>query len=113
MLIPSQEGPVHEINPDESIQELFTELVDPRLECTKKHKLLDIVVIALGGVICRANTWVDIQNFGNAKAEWFGEHLQLSNGITSHDTIGRVFFASGPAPLASLFSEGGCRQPAN
>jgi predicted transposase YbfD/YdcC len=53
--------------------------------------LIDIVVIAICGVICGAETWVDIENFGKAKQKWFEQFLELPNGIPSHDTFGRVF----------------------
>jgi predicted transposase YbfD/YdcC len=74
-----------------SISEHFSDLEDPRLERRKRHLLSDIVVIAICGVICGAETWVDIENFGKAKLKWFKQFLELPNGIPSHDTFGRVF----------------------
>jgi predicted transposase YbfD/YdcC len=53
--------------------------------------LLDIIIIAVCGVICGADTWVDIEGFGKAKQGWFESFLDLPNGIPSHDTLGRVF----------------------
>jgi predicted transposase YbfD/YdcC len=73
------------------ISEHFSELEDPRIERRKRHLLIDIVVIAICGVICGAETWVDIENFGKAKLKWFKQFLELPNGIPSHDTFGRVF----------------------
>jgi predicted transposase YbfD/YdcC len=48
-------------------------------------------VIAVCAVICGAETWVDVENFGKARIEWFRKFLELPNGIASHDTFGRVF----------------------
>ena len=67
------------------------ELDDSRIEKNQKHPLINIMAIAILGVICGADTWVDIERYGNAKQEWPGTFLDLSNGIPSHDTFGRVF----------------------
>ena len=53
------------------IAEYFAALDDPRIDRTKRHKLLDIVTIALCATICGADSWVDIELFGNCKEEWF------------------------------------------
>ena len=68
----------------------FTKIEDPRAE-NSEHKLVDIIVIAICAVICGADTWVDVENFGQAKQEWFARFLELPSGIPSHDTFGRVF----------------------
>lgn len=69
----------------------FVDLEDPRIERNRKHPLMNIITIAILGVICGADNWVDIERYGEAKREWLGEILDLSNGIPSHDTFGRVF----------------------
>ena len=74
-----------------TINEHFADLEDPRIDRTKFHQLLDIVIIAICAVICGADTWVAIEEFGNAKLGWFCTFLELPNGIPSHDTFGRVF----------------------
>ena len=51
------------------IAEYFAALDDPRIDRTKRHKLLDIVTIALCATICGADSWVDIELFGNCKEE--------------------------------------------
>ena len=53
--------------PLEAIEEHFGQVTDPRLDRTKEHKLIDIISIALCGVICGAEGWTDIENFGNSK----------------------------------------------
>jgi predicted transposase YbfD/YdcC len=69
----------------------FAELPDPRIERTKRHKLIDIIAIAICGVICGANDWVAIEAYGRAKEGWLRQFLELPNGIPSHDTLGDVF----------------------
>lgn len=64
---------------------------DPRVERTKRHLLVDILVIAICAVICGAESWEEIAEFGRAKREWFAGFLALPNGIASHDTFRRVF----------------------
>jgi predicted transposase YbfD/YdcC len=53
--------------------------------------LVDILVIAICAVICGAESWEEIAEFGRAKREWFAGFLALPNGIASHDTFRRVF----------------------
>jgi predicted transposase YbfD/YdcC len=74
-----------------SISEHFGQLEDPRIERNKLHPLLNIIVIAICAVICGAENWVDVELYGNLKKEWLEKFLDLSNGIPSHDTFGRVF----------------------
>ena len=78
-------------NPGATIAEHFSSLEDPRMDRTKLHPLENIIVIALCAVICGADSWVDIELFGKSKRQWFAQFLDLSNGIPSHDTFGRVF----------------------
>jgi hypothetical protein len=73
------------------IQTHFAALSDPRKAMNQAHLLLDIVVIALCAVICGADNWVAVADFGQAKAEWFKGFLALPNGIPAHDTFWRVF----------------------
>lgn len=90
--------------PGTSIERHFADLQDPRVERTKRHKLLDIVVLAICGVICGADDWVSIQEFGEAKLEWFQGFLELPNGIPSHDTFGRVFGLLDPDQFQTCFT---------
>lgn len=77
--------------PLEAIEEYFSKVTDPRKDRTKEHKLIDLIAIALCGVICGAEGWTDIENFGKSKEIWLRTFLELPNGIPSHDTFGRVF----------------------
>jgi hypothetical protein len=75
----------------EAIEAHFSKVTDPRKDRTKEHKLIDIIAIAICAVICGAEGWTDIENFGKSKELWLRTFLELPNGIPSHDTFGRVF----------------------
>lgn len=83
--------------------EHFADLPDPRIDRTKRHALLDIITIALCAVICGADTWADVERFGQAKLPWFRTFLTLPHGIPSHDTFGRVFAALDPVAFEAAF----------
>src|SRR5215207_6109514 len=59
----------------------FSHLTDPRVDRTKKHRLDDILVIALCEVISGADSFEEIERFGEARREWLGRFLRLPNGI--------------------------------
>lgn len=86
-----------------ALAEYFSTVDDPRVDRTKEHKLIDIVIIAICGVICGADTWVGIERFGNAKRDWLQQYLDLPNGIPSHDTFGRVFAQLDPEQFQASF----------
>jgi hypothetical protein len=69
----------------------FEDVADPRVKGRCDHKRIDIIVIAVCAMIAGAEGWVDIANFGKAKADWLNQFLELPSGIPSHDTFGCVF----------------------
>jgi predicted transposase YbfD/YdcC len=82
----------------------FEDLPDPRVDRTRLHPLLSILGIALCGVLCGADTWIEIEEYGIAKQDWLARWLDLPHGIPSHDTFARVFARLQPPSL------GGCLQ---
>ena len=82
----------------------FGSLKDPRIDRAKRHELLDIIVITVCAVVCGADNWVEIEEFGKAKQEWFARFLKLPGGIPSHDTFGRVFGLLDPEQFSACFT---------
>jgi predicted transposase YbfD/YdcC len=74
-----------------SIERHFGVLSDPRVDRTKEHQLLDILVIAICAIICGADDWEAVAEYGRDNQEWFKGFLEIRNGIPSHDTFWRVF----------------------
>ena len=85
------------------LETYFAPVDDPRVERTKRHKLLDIIIIAICGMICGAQGWVEIEEFGKEKEAWLKTILELPNGIPSHDTFGRVFARLDPVKFEECF----------
>lgn len=81
----------------------FKDMEDPRVERTKAHLLLDIIVITICAVICGAEGWVSIAKYGEAKHEWLKKFLELPNGIPSHDTFARVLARIDPEQFQRSF----------
>jgi predicted transposase YbfD/YdcC len=87
----------------EVLMDFLISLDDPRIDRTKKHELIDILVIAICAAICGAKFWVQIEDFGLAKEEWFGRFLNLKHGIPSHDTFRRLFLILNPEKFSEVF----------
>ena len=88
-----------------NLKKCLRKVKDPRIDRTKRHKLIDILIIAILAVICGADSWVDVEMFGNSKIEWLKTFLELPNGIPSHDTFGRVFALINPEEFEKGFME--------
>ncbi len=81
----------------------FQGLPDPRVDRTKDHKLIDILVIAICTLLCGGETFNDMEEFGEAKQDWFKTFLELPEGIPSHDTFNRLFAALDPKAFLACF----------
>jgi hypothetical protein len=90
--------------PTPSIIHHFSSITDPRVNRQKKHQLQDIFFISICAIICGADNWVAVEEFGVAKEEWFIEVLGLENGIPSHDTFGEVYAAIDTDQFSDCFS---------
>jgi predicted transposase YbfD/YdcC len=80
-----------------SFQHHFQDLQDPRVERTRKHPLINIIFIAVCGVLSGANSFAAIHEFAVDRRSWFARFLDLTNGIPSEDTLGRVLARLKPA----------------
>lgn len=91
-------------NDPRSIVEFLKEIEDPRRDnANKRHEFIDIMVIALCGMLSSADDWVSIALYGRTKKDWFEQFLSLPNGIPSHDTFNRVFSSIDPNQFMDCF----------
>lgn len=90
-------------SPKLSLIAILKEVPDPRVERRKLHGLADVLCIAICALLCGADSFEDMEVFGEAKSDWFGTFLELPNGIPSHDTFNRVFAAIDPEKFLECF----------
>jgi len=83
----------------------FENLEDHRIDRRKKHLLLDIIGISICAVLCGADSWNEIEEYGIMKEEWLSTFLTLPNGIPSHDTLNRFFSRLCPIQFEECFGE--------
>lgn len=94
-----------EPTPRSTIHDAFEHLSDPRTAGNLTHPLINLIAITICGVISGAESWTDLEEYGRAKRGFLSTFLDLSQGIPSHDTFGRVFRWIDPDELASCFHE--------
>jgi predicted transposase YbfD/YdcC len=92
-----------EKQPTVALLDHFASLPDPRIERHRWHKLSDILVIAVCAVLCGAESYPAIEDFGQEREEWLRQFLELPEGIPSHDTFNRVFRLLDPVQFQSCF----------
>lgn len=94
--MPMQSGPFFET---------FSCLPDPRSDVNKKHLMIDMLFIALCGVLCGLRRWEEVADFAKARKEWFKKYLELPNGIPSHDSIRYLFLYIDQNAFNKTFSD--------
>jgi DDE family transposase len=70
-----------------SIKTYFRKVLDPRVRGRSRHLLVDILVIAICGVIADCDSWQEIVLFGQKREPWLKRFLKLPHGIPAHDTL--------------------------
>lgn len=78
------------------IKDHFSNLTDPRVGQVT-YPLINIVTIAICAVICGADDFVAIAEFGVKKRNWLAQFLNLKDGIPSHDRFNAILAALKPA----------------
>jgi predicted transposase YbfD/YdcC len=90
---------------DNGFLDIFGKLEDPRRERRKLHPMPEILLLTLCSVICGAESWIDIEDFGYAKLHFLRRYLPYENGIPSDDTFRRFFRAIDTQHFQQLFVE--------
>jgi hypothetical protein len=96
---------ITEVETPRSLIEHISLIPDPRVEKKCRHKLVDIVALSICATLCGADDWNTIEEFGEAKEDWFKRFLELPNGIPSHDTYRRVFSILSADDFEQFFSD--------
>ena len=84
-----------------SLLEVLADVPDPRIDRTRIHRLDDILLIVLIGLLGGCTSFESIAAFAACREEWLRTFLQLPGGVPSHDTLGRVFAALDPKMFAA------------
>lgn len=92
-----------EKQPPVALLDHFTDLPDPRLERHRWHKLGAILVSAVCAVLCGAESYPAIEDFGHAREAWRRQFLELPEGIPSHATFNRVLRLLDPVQFQACF----------
>ncbi len=67
-----------------SLIEHLSVLEDPRIDRAKRHSLTDALTIAICAIVGGADSWTDVEMFGNSKRQWFDSFLELPRGRHNH-----------------------------
>ncbi len=88
-----------------TLSEIFKEFNDPRMARAKRHPLINIITIAICAVICGADNFVTMAEFGRSKKKWFESFLDMPNGIPSHDTFNDVINRLDQSAFVKCFTQ--------
>jgi len=80
------------------------EVPDPRVDRSKDHDLVDLLVIALCTILVGGDSFYDMEEFAEVRLSWLKTFLRLRNGAPSHDTFNRLFQALDERQLADSLS---------
>jgi predicted transposase YbfD/YdcC len=89
----------------ESIGSHFQSLSDPRHTRNRKHLLVDIVVIAICGMVCGCDGPTAIHRWASNRLDWLRSFLPLANGIPSRDCLRRLLLALQPQAFQKCFQD--------
>lgn len=71
-------------------EDFFKGVDDYRVQGRCSHKLVDILMLILCGLLADCEDFEEIQDFGNDRIEFLKTFLELPHGIPSHDTMDRL-----------------------
>lgn len=74
----------------------FEQIDDPRVAGRTTHPLHSILLLVVAAMIADADGPEETEDFGKERIDWLSPFADFSNGIPSHDTIGRVMSMIAP-----------------
>ena len=89
---------------DYRIEQLFSGVEDPRIDCCKKHPLKSILFIVLCGSLAGIDCWTGYEDYAEANEAMLSQFIDLPSGIPSHDTIARVIASLDVDAFAACFN---------
>lgn len=85
--------------------DIFEEIEDPRRPKGHfLHPLLDLILLVITAVVCGADEWTKVEEFGKSQEEWLRQYRPFRHGIPSHDTLGRIFGQLAPGQFERCFT---------
>ncbi len=88
-----------------SLFDIFEEVNDPRRSSGNfRYPLLDLVLLVISAVVCGADEWTKVEEFGNSQEDWLRQYRPFRHGIPSHDTLGRIFARLAPGEFERCFA---------
>ncbi len=85
------------------LMEHISIIPDYRQAWKVEHKLSDILLLTICAVISGAESWEDIEDFGETHLDFLKQYGDFENGIPVHDTIARVVSCISPAKFHECF----------
>jgi hypothetical protein len=76
---------------------------DHRVNANKEYELADIIFLTIAAVLFGAKGWKAIHIFGEAQLEWLKTYENISHGIPTRHSIGRIIGGIKAEKLVSSF----------
>jgi len=93
----------YKYGPLNTLAAIFSTIEDTRDNRGKRHKLLDIFILAIFGLLWGHTDFTNMVEELKYHKEYFTELLGLENGIPSHDTFSAAFSIINPAEFLECF----------
>lgn len=88
---------------EKTLMSFIQKIPDPRVVGRSKHKLEEVIALAICGVLSSCETWVDIEDWAIERKKWLKNIFELPGDIPSHDTFGRIFSIIDSEVLQEVF----------
>lgn len=86
-----------------NFNDFFGKIEDPRSPRNQLYSIAEILLVTFFAVICGAEGWADLENYGKSKLTYLRKFYDFKNGIPSDDTFRRFFRSLDPEPFKQIF----------